>query len=90
MRKSTILVLMLVSLTALALSDTKGDATPEMAQYFVGLIYRGPNSTSEVTPEVEEIQAAHLANIDRLVASGQMAMAGPFGDGGDWRVVGRV
>ena len=85
MRNSSALILGLLILTAFVLSDSKGNATPEMAQYFVGLIYRGPNSTSEVTPEVEKIQAAHRANIGRLVATGQMAMAGPFGDDGDLR-----
>ena len=75
MRNSSALILGLLILTAFVLSDSKGNATPEMAQYFVGLIYRGPNSTSEVTPEVEKIQAGHRANIGRLVAG---LVADPF------------
>ena len=60
-------------------------AAMEMAQYVVALLYRGPNATSEVTPEVMELQAAHLANISRLAESGDMALAGPFGHDGDLR-----
>ena len=56
-----------------------------MAEYFVGVIYRGPTWSPEVTQEVQEVQAAHLANIDRLVESGEMVLAGPFADEGDMR-----
>ncbi len=70
--------------SAVAAQDT-AESAPQMAQYFVGLIYRGPTWSPEVTQEVQELQAAHLANIDRLVESGKMVLAGPFADEGDMR-----
>jgi uncharacterized protein YciI len=56
-----------------------------MAQYFVGLIYKGEHWSPESTPKLEKLQEAHLANIQRLVAAGHMVMAGPFTDGDDLR-----
>jgi len=70
--------------SAVAGQDT-AESPPRMAEYFVGLIYRGPTWSPEVTQEVQELQAAHLANIARLVESGEMVLAGPFGDDGDMR-----
>ncbi len=70
--------------SAVAAQDT-AESAPKMAQYFVGLIYRGPTWSPEVTQKVQELQAAHLANIDRLVESGKMVLAGPFADEGDMR-----
>ena len=69
---------------AVAAQDTEANL-PKMAHYFVGLIYRGPTWSPEVTQEVQELQAAHLANIGRLVESGEMVLAGPFADDGDLR-----
>ena len=69
---------------AVAGQDT-AESPPKMARYFVGLIYRGPTWSSEVTQKVQELQAAHLANIDRLAESGKMVLAGPFADEGDMR-----
>ena len=48
-----------------------------MHQYVFGLIRRGPNWTQDSTPELDQLQRDHLANIARL--------AGPFMDGGDLR-----
>ena len=56
-----------------------------MAEYFVGLIFRGSAWGPEPTLEAQELQAAHLANIDRLVEGGRIVLAGPFADGGDLR-----
>ncbi len=69
---------------AVAAQDTEANL-PKMAHYFVGLIYRGPTWSPEVTQEVQELQAAHLANIGRLMESGEMVLAGPFTDDGDLR-----
>ncbi len=70
--------------SAVAAQDTT-ESAPRMAKYFVGLIYRGPTWSPEVTQKVQELQVAHVANIDRLVESGKMVLAGPFADGGDMR-----
>ena len=70
--------------SAVAAQDT-AESAPKMAKYFVGLIYRGPTRSPGVTQEVQELRAAHLANIDRLVESGKMVLAGPFAGEGDMR-----
>ena len=57
----------------------------EMETYYVGLIYKGPAWTPGETPEIMEIQKAHLANITRLAGTGKLILAGPFADGGDLR-----
>jgi len=52
----------------------------EMTTYYVGLLYRGPAWTPEVTPETQAIQKGHMENIGRLAASGKLILAGPFSD----------
>lgn len=57
----------------------------EMTTYFVGLLYRGPNWTKEVTPEVLQLQEGHMANIRKMASGGKLILAGPFTDGGNLR-----
>ncbi len=57
----------------------------EMTTYYVGFLHRGPTWTPEETPEVERIQAKHLAHIQKMVDSGDLLLAGPFLDGGELR-----
>lgn len=57
----------------------------EMTTYYVGLLYRGPKSTPEVTAETERIQEEHMANIRKMAASGKLILAGPFTDDGKLR-----
>src|SRR6185295_19918395 len=49
-----------------------------MKQYYLVLIRRGPAWTAAETPEVKQIGAGHMANIQRMTELGQMALAGPF------------
>lgn len=63
------------------------DPTPQMITYYFGLITRGPKSGTGTAEEREKIQAAHMANINRLAAAGKLLVAGPFMDNGDWRGV---
>jgi len=53
--------------------------------YYFALLTRGPNSGTGTLEERNRIQAAHLANIRRLHDAGQLLVAGPFADDGDWR-----
>ena len=57
----------------------------EMATYQFGIALRGPNASEEVTPETQKIQADHVANVFRLLASGKLGAAGPFTDDADIR-----
>lgn len=69
-------------------TDDRPEGMPEdMEILFLGLLRRGPRWTPEVTLEVESLQEAHLANIERMRRSGELLVAGPFGDDGDLRGV---
>lgn len=54
---------------------------------YLGFLKRGPNRKEGdgETPEVQQLQKDHLANINRLAAMKKLVMAGPFGDDGDLR-----
>ena len=56
------------------------DLPAGMATYYLGLLSRGPQWTPEVTPATQKLFAAHLANIQRLIASGKLVVAGPILD----------
>lgn len=54
---------------------------------YLGFLKKGPNRKDgdDETPEVQELQKAHLANIERLAAMKKIIAAGPFGDDGPLR-----
>lgn len=79
-----LLLILIVAPTAPAGAEEEKPPT-EMARYFFGLIKRGPNWTAEQTEETRALQAAHRANIGRLVKEEKMVLAGPFEDSGDLR-----
>lgn len=60
---------------------------PGMEIVYLCLLLKGPAWTAEETPEVEQLQQAHLANIRRLVALGKKVVVGPTLDGGELRGV---
>jgi uncharacterized protein YciI len=64
---------------------TVGPGGYEMTTYYVGFLYRGAKWTPEETAETRKLQAAHMANIQRMGAEGKLVIAGPFGDNGDLR-----
>jgi uncharacterized protein YciI len=57
----------------------------KMTTAYLGILVRGPKWTPEKTPQTEELQKAHLANIIRLAEMKKLVVAGPFGDNGDLR-----
>lgn len=65
----------------------QADSMPPLIEYQFGLLRRGPAWTPERTPEVEKIQAGHMANINRLAEAGTLVMAGPLTDNGTVRGV---
>jgi uncharacterized protein len=52
---------------------------------YIGFLSRGAKWTPEKTPQTEELQKAHMANINRLAAEKKLVVAGPFGDDGQLR-----
>lgn len=56
-----------------------------MRRYVLVILRTGP--TPVMDPEARKAMfSGHMANIQRLSKSGQLALAGPFDDtGGDWR-----
>jgi uncharacterized protein YciI len=59
----------------------------DLKTVYFGFLKKGPNRKEgdDKTPEVQELQKAHLANIMRLAETKKLVMAGPFGDGGELR-----
>ena len=51
-----------------------------MAIYYIYLLKKGPNWTPDSTPEIEALQAAHLANLRRLGEEGKLVLNGPLLD----------
>jgi uncharacterized protein len=56
-----------------------------MTTAYFAFLSRGPKWTGVKTPETEELQKAHLANINRLAELKKLVVAGPFGDNGQLR-----
>ena len=67
---------------AIVKSDTT--APYQMKQYWITLLYKGPNRTQD-SAAAAKIQQAHMANIDRLATEGKIIMAGPMGYDRDLR-----
>ena len=64
----------------------KKPATPmKLTTAYLAFLTRGAKWTPEKTPQTEEIQKAHMANITRLAETKKLVVAGPFGDNGTLR-----
>jgi len=61
-------------------TDTLSASQPhyEMITYYLVILRRGPKWTAEITPEIEELQRQHLAHINHMAETGDLALAGPF------------
>jgi uncharacterized protein YciI len=58
--------------------------TEEMKRFWLVLLQKGPNRNQD-SVSAEKIQAAHIANIERLAKEGKIIMAGPIGIEDDLR-----
>ena len=56
----------------------------EMKRFWLVLLQKGPHRNQD-SISAEKIQAAHMANINRLAKEGKIIMAGPIGVDGDLR-----
>ena len=64
----------------------KRAASPvKMTKAYIGFLSRGAKWTPEKTPQTEELQKAHMANINKLAETKKLVVAGPFGDNGQLR-----
>ncbi len=65
----------------------KRNSPLDMKTVYIGFLKKGPNRKEGDgnNPEIQELQKAHLANINRLAATKKLVMAGPFGDDGELR-----
>jgi uncharacterized protein YciI len=64
----------------------KKPAVPiKMTTAYLGFLVRGAKWTPEKTPQTEQLQKDHLANINRLAEMKKLVVAGPFGDNGQLR-----
>jgi len=57
----------------------------KMVTTYLAFLVRGEKWTPEKTPQTEEIQKGHMANINRLAEMKKLVVAGPFGDDGTLR-----
>lgn len=60
----------------------------DMMVCYVRLLKRGPLWMPEETPDVQRLQAAHIAYGQQLRSEGTLVLNGPALDGGDLRGVG--
>ena len=65
----------------------KANSPLKLSQVYLGFLKKGPNRKEGdgETPEIQELQKAHLANINRLAGLKKLVAAGPFGDDGNLR-----
>jgi uncharacterized protein len=87
-------VIFLYSFTGSPAKQTNGitsvlplkDTSPkyEMKQYWLTFLYKGTNRNHDSATSAR-IQAAHIANIERLAKEGKIIMAGPMGYNKDLR-----
>ena len=63
----------------------KTETPTKLMTAYLAFLVRGEKWTPEKTPQTEEIQKGHMANIIRLAEMKKLVVAGPFGDNGRLR-----
>ena len=57
-----------------------GEHFSHMTIYYIYLLRKGPTWSPEETPEINELQEAHIANMRRLGEMGKLVLNGPLLD----------
>ena len=85
MKKIFLLFTMFYSMTAFSQQQVavKNEAA-QLKEYFFVMLKRGPNRSQD-SVTTQKLQEGHMANIQKMANDGHLAIAGPFGDDGDWR-----
>jgi len=83
MKSISVLVLFMgFILPSLVFSQDKGESP--MKTYTFVMLKKGTNRTQD-SLTVADIQKRHLEHLDKMAHSGDLNIAGPFLDNGDWR-----
>jgi uncharacterized protein YciI len=77
----------LFSIFACAAVALAAEMPANMTAYYFGVLMKGPSWSAEETPERTKIQEGHMAHLNAMWKAGKLVLAGPLGDGGDWRGV---
>jgi uncharacterized protein len=57
----------------------------DIEPYWFGMLKRPKDAPSLTKDEAQKIQAGHMANIEKMAASGDLVLAGPMGEDTDFR-----
>jgi uncharacterized protein YciI len=63
----------------------KGPKFLDIEPLWFGFLKRNTDAPKVSDEEAKEIQAGHMANINKMAESGDLVLAGPVADGGDFR-----
>jgi uncharacterized protein YciI len=86
MFKNLLLIfLLLMCVCAFAQQEENKPETPQLKQYYFVMLVKGPHRDGIDSLSLVKIQEGHIANINKMVESGKLQIAGPFGDDGNWR-----
>ncbi len=79
---------LLLSVVAVAQTGKPDQSKPlqfDLDTYQFGLLRKGANHGTGTKEEADKVQAGHMANINKMAASGKLMAAGPMADNGDLR-----
>src|SRR5882724_11453995 len=78
---SALLSVLLIGLPAIAGTQDKKEPEHKLIEFHMALLKHGPNYNS--AGMTKEVRSAHIANVQSQLESGQVVIAGPFGDDSD-------
>ena len=78
------LMFVFCAISLMAQQQSSKKTEEELKEYFFVMLKKGPNR-SQSKAVADSIQKGHMAHINKMAESGDLCIAGPFGDNGDWR-----